>query len=367
MEKMIRTVRYELPYDEALVKTIGMSVDVFQFWSDLAFEHGTSGKIDLHHLGYYAARELFPSMQSMLLLTVRDSLSEARKAIRSRTGEKNPLIKAHPGRGLRYNDCCYTMSKDGKISLATVEGRKKYKIAPAPGYEDWMRKSATLKIRKGRIFLHCQYEKEAPPVQEWKETDVLGIDRGIKNIIATSDNTIINSKHLRNVKGRYQHIKAELQSQGTRSAKRKLMKIGGRENRFVRDVNHCISKQLAESGYGVFVFEELKNIRKNAVKGKIGKKTRKMIGSWAFRMLSDFTEYKAQALGRLVIYVNPKNTSQKCSCCGHTEKKNRNGSSFHCAKCGFSLNADINAARNIAELGRSVFGRADSQTSQCSS
>ncbi|MCL2890392.1 MAG: hypothetical protein FWF40_00685, partial [Methanomassiliicoccaceae archaeon] len=135
MVEMIRTVKYELPYDQALVDTIKMSVKVFQFWSDLAFEHGTSGKIDLHHLGYYTARELFPSMQSMLLLTVRDSVSEARKSTRKKTGEKNPVVKAHSSRGLRYNDCCYNMSNDGTVSLATVDKRKKYKIIPAPGYE----------------------------------------------------------------------------------------------------------------------------------------------------------------------------------------------------------------------------------------
>ena len=179
--KMTRTVKYELPYDDALVDTLKMSADVFRFWSDLAFEHRTSGKIDLHRLGYYVARDLFPSMQSMLILTVRDSVSEARKSARRRTGEKNPIVKAHPGRGLRYNDCCYTMFGGGEeVSLATIEGRKRYKITPAPGYEGRTCRSATLKIVKGRIFLHCQYETDTPPVKEWKDTDVLGVDRGIK-------------------------------------------------------------------------------------------------------------------------------------------------------------------------------------------
>ncbi|MCL2890851.1 MAG: RNA-guided endonuclease TnpB family protein, partial [Methanomassiliicoccaceae archaeon] len=118
---------------------------------------------------------------------------------------------------------------------------------------------------------------------------------------------------------------------------------------------------------GVFALEELKDIKKNVVKGKTGKTFRKMIGGWAFRQLAEFLEYKAEERGKVVVYVNPKDTSRRCSHCGHTEKDNRKGSSFVCKECGFSLNADLNAARNIAGLGISVFGRADSQTSQCSS
>ena len=364
---MTRTVRYELPYDKALVDTVSTGVNVFRFWSDTACEHGTSSKFHLHHKGYYVARELFPSFNSMLILTVRDNVAEARKAIRTRTGDKNPKVKAHKGRGLRYNSCCFTMKHDGTISMATVEGRKQYNIKPAPGYEDWSCNSATLKLSKGKIFIHCQYQKEAPPVKEWKDSDVLGVDRGIKNIIACSDNTMISSKKLRNVKGRYQHIKKGLQSKGTRSAKRRYNAISGREKRFVKDVNHCISKQLIGSKFGVFALEDLKNIKKNSVKGKLGKTVRKMIGGWSFRQFQTFLEYKAEAAGKTVIYVNPKHTSQGCSYCGHTEKGNRKGHSFKCMKCSFSLNADLNASRNIAGLGISVSGRVNSQTPVCSS
>jgi len=365
MVKMIRTVRYELPYDKALVDTVRTCTDVFNYWADLAFEHNVSNKNVLHDLGYHPARERFPLLQSQLFQTVRDTVCEARKAAKTRRGEENPVVRAHPGRGLRYNERCLSV-RGGKISISTIEGRKKYTIVPAPGYEKWLCRSATLNVHKKRVFLHCEYQIDAPPVKVWTEEDLLGIDRGIKNIVACSDNTIINSKQLRNTKGKYQHAKAELQSKGTRSAKRRFIAISGRERRFVTDVNHCISKLLIGSDFGVFVLEDLTNIRKNSVKGKMGKRSRKMIGGWVFRQLQMFLEYKAEALGKLVIYVDPKYTSQKCSHCGHTEKNNRKGHSFRCVKCDHSLNADLNASRNIAELGRTVFGRVVSQGPVCS-
>lgn len=77
------------------------------------------------------------------------------------------------------------------------------------------------------------------------------------NIVTCSDNSFVNSRHLRAVKGRYQYLKAKLQSLGTRSAKRKLRKLAGRERRFTRDVNHVIAKWLVQKPYDVFAVEEL--------------------------------------------------------------------------------------------------------------
>ncbi|WP_423816456.1 zinc ribbon domain-containing protein [Salinibacter ruber] len=62
-------------------------------------------------------------------------------------------------------------------------------------------------------------------------------------------------------------------------------------------------------------------------------------------------EYKALIAGIPVIKVDPAYTSQTCSNCGHCDSKNRNGSNFKCQNCGHSVDADKNAARNIAARG----------------
>ena len=72
--------------------------------------------------------------------------------------------------------------------------------------------------------------------------------------------------------------------------------------------------------------------------------------SWNFAQLQRFIEYKAQAKGIKVVYVDARYTSQKCSRCGHTSKKNRRDQArFVCERCGFQLNADLNASRNIVK------------------
>ena len=188
-----------------------------------------------------------------------------------------------------------------------------------------------------------------------EDVKVLGMDRGIKNIAVLSNNTFFNSKHLREVKGRYQYLKRRLQHLGTRSAKRKLRNISGRERRFVRDVNHTISKKIVSLPYDVFALEAL-NPAYMKQNGQY-KAIRKNLGSWSPSELQRFIEYKAEDLGKEVIYVDPKFTSQKCSKCGYVRKDNRHGSLFKCKNCGFELNADLNASRNIEVLGKSEYFR----------
>ena len=65
--------------------------------------------------------------------------------------------------------------------------------------------------------------------------------------------------------------------------------------------------------------------------------------------------YKLDWLGGVFLSVSPHHTSQKCHQCGHTSKENRpNQATFHCQSCGFEMNADHNAAKNILSAGHAV-------------
>jgi putative transposase len=71
-------------------------------------------------------------------------------------------------------------------------------------------------------------------------------------------------------------------------------------------------------------------------------------------LLVERLEHKAP--GR-VERVNPAFTSQRCSACGHVAAESRKSQAlFACVACGFTLNADVNAARNIA-AGHAVTAR----------
>ena len=65
-------------------------------------------------------------------------------------------------------------------------------------------------------------------------------------------------------------------------------------------------------------------------------------------------EWKALRLGGHVHTVPPQNTSRTCSICGCVAKDNRKTQAlFKCVSCGHQENADVVAAINIKERGRS--------------
>ena len=149
-----------------------------------------------------------------------------------------------------------------------------------------------------------------------------------------------------NIKGKYRHLRKKLQAKGTRSAKRLLKKLSGRENRFVKDTNHCISKQIVALPFDTFVLEKLEV---SSQTGK-GKAFNTRIANWSWYQLEQFLIYKALLKGKKIEYVDARYTSQKCSVCGYVYRGNRskkNSSDFHCRRCGFRCHADLNASRNI--------------------
>jgi putative transposase len=180
---------------------------------------------------------------------------------------------------------------------------------------------------------------------------------GIINIAATSDGEIINHgqgiihAHINTVRARFSRMRAKLQKKGTRSAKRLLKKRSGRERRFVRNVNHCISKSLVSTAKGTsrgIALEDLNGIRERInAKRTVAKRQRRVLHTWAFYQLRAFISYKAQMAGVRLVLVNPAYTTQTCSHCGHCDKANRRTQAqFVCVACGHACHADLNAAEN---------------------
>ena len=61
---------------------------------------------------------------------------------------------------------------------------------------------------------------------------------------------------------------------------------------------------------------------------------------------------KAESAGRVIVEVNPRHTSQRCTQCGHTTAGNRVSQAvFRCVSCGHTAHADVNAAVNILRAG----------------
>jgi len=347
---MFRTIKIRLQRTADLVQTVAVFNQACQRVLDWGYENKHYNKTQLHRATYKGIREEFPSLPSALVQTARDQASDMLKRDRF-----EHMIRKKPFSSIRYDKRTLSVFlESGYCTISTVFGRMRYQFILADcyrQYQSWKVQNAQLVLGRDACFLNVQVEGEAPPFNGGDKR--LGIDLGINNIAVCSDNSFFNSKHLKNVKGRYQHLKAELQSKGTRSARRKLKNISGRERRFVRDLNHCVANEIVNKPFDVFVFEDLTSIRGP----KRNKAFNRKLGNWSFRQLRQFVEYKAEALGKKVLVIDPYYTSQTCSKCGHVSSNNRKGRRFTCVQCGFTLDADLNASRNIASFSTRVGGR----------
>lgn len=84
----------------------------------------------------------------------------------------------------------------------------------------------------------------------------------------------------------------------------------------------------------------------------------KSISDAAWNQLIQYTMYKAENAGRVVVLVEPRDTSKKCSGCGRVVEKSLDVRVHTCPECGLIMDRDQNAAINILRLGLESLGYA---------
>jgi len=218
--------------------------------------------------------------------------------------------------------------------------------------------TAKLVQLKKHWFLHIPVTIETT---EWKKENnqhIIGLDRGLRQIVTSYDekgNTgFKNGKAIAYKRRKYAYLRSQLQSKGTKSAKRKLKRLSQKENRWMSDINHCLSKTLIDF-YGknsLFVLEDLTGV--TFEKTNFNKNQTRELRSWAFYDLQTKLAYKVRKNQSQVLIVSAKYTSQRCPKCGQIRKENRNHHlhQYHCSYCGFTTNDDRIAAMNLYELGK---------------
>lgn len=206
-------------------------------------------------------------------------------------------------------------------------------------------------------YLHIPVTFDVTLLNNDQIQHVVGIDRGLRFLATCYDEkgktNFISGKHTLQVRRKYKKLRTELQKRGTKSAKRRLKKIGNRENRWMSDVNHQLSKTLVNQfeSETLFVLEDLTGVKKTVKQRK--QDDRYEQASWAFYQLEMDLTYKALQAHSLVIKVPAQYTSQRCPHCGRINKANRNHSLhlYKCDRCGYSSNDDRIGAMNIYQLG----------------
>ena len=335
--------------------------------AECLINNNSTSKRFLHKVQYETIKEGCPSLPTGLIQCARDVAVEAVKTWnvkKTKLKQKKPK-KAERMRKPSMKEKC-TMRYDvrtitlrgSQLTFSTCERRIKTIISIPEFFteryspsEGWKLKGANIGMnRKGRVFVNLIYECPDPVIEENKDGKIVGLDRGVYNIVTTSDGVHYGAKDVRRVKRKYNHVRSELQKKGTRSAKRRLVSISGCEKRFVLDQNHCISKKLANTDdVSVYVIEDLSSMNMLRLKGKSNKTMRKWLSNWSYSDLEEKLIYKCKRNGIKVEFVDARYTSQKCSVCKTIDKASRKGNRYTCRHCGNNMHADTNAAINIRD------------------
>lgn len=328
--------------------------------SDYIYKTHNLSRYSVQEDTYYIVRDSFGLRSQMAVSCVRTVIARYRTILENQNEWIKPNFKI-PQLDLAWNRDYSLNTKNDTFSVNTLNGRIKVKFYKG-GYENYFSSNckfgtAKLVFKHDKFFLHIPVTYEIDKLAMSDVSNVVGVDRGIRFIATTYDSngktTFYDGNDIKQKRGHYKALRKQLQQVHTPSSRRRIKAIGQRENRWMQDVNHCISKALVTSNPQgtLFVLEDLTDVR--AATEKVMVKNRYVSVSWSYYDLEQKLTYKALKNHQLVEKVNPAYTSQACPKCGHTEKSNRDKQNhlFCCKNCGYKSNDDRIGAMNLYRMG----------------
>jgi IS605 OrfB family transposase len=363
MEQMTVTAKIQISVSESdkvlLNNTMSVYRDACNYVSSYVFRTHDLKQFSLNKALYSELRKRF-GLKSQMAQSVFKTVIAKYKTILENQNEwikpsfKKPQYDLVWNRDYSLTQNCFSVNTlNGRVKLSYfAKGMSKY-------FDHDIYRFGTAKLvnKHGKYFLHIPVTYAVEESLLSDVCNVVGIDRGINFVVATYDSKhksgFVSGKTIKQKRANYSKLRKELQMRHTPSARRRIKAIGQRENRWMQNVNHCVSKALVENNpkHTLFVLEDLSGVR-NATE-RVRTKGRYVSVSWSFYDLEQKLIYKAKQNQSTVIKVNPRYTSQCCPVCGHTEKSNRNKKIhlFCCKNCGYKSNDDRIGAMNLYRMG----------------
>ena len=363
MEQITITAKVQIvttDTDKVLLnETMSVYRDACNYVSNYVFQTHDLKQPSLNKALYSTLREKFGLKSQMAQSVLKTVIARYKSILENQNNWIQPIFKK-PQYDLVWNrdysltqNCFSVNTLNGRVKLPYfTEGMSKY-------FDHTIYKFGTAKLtnKHGKYYLHISvtYDVEESNISDI--CNVVGIDRGINFVVATYDSNhksgFVSGKVIKQKRANYSKLRKELQMRQTPSSRQRLKAIGQRENRWMQNVNHCVSKALVENNpkHTLFVLEDLSGIR-NATE-RVKTKNRYVSVSWSFYDLEQKLIYKAKQRQSSIIKVDPHYTSQCCPICGHTEKANRNKKMhlFTCKNCGYKSNDDRIGAMNLYRMG----------------
>lgn len=304
-----------------------------------AWENGSFPKVTTKHL-----TAALPS--AVLNQAIRDAKSVYRK---SKKQHKLAILRKP---SYFVNNQNYAIGDETVAFPILVDGKTKKTVFPAivTDRDRQLLKGAKLGLlrlveKSGKWY--TQISIETPDSEPVQSGATMGVDLGLKvpAVVATSNGKIRFFGNGRQNKYIRRHYGSRRRRLGKLKKLSAIRKLGNKEQRWMTDQNHKISRQIVnfavQHGISVIKLERLKNIRNAA---RTSRKNAKNLHNWSFYQLQTFIQYKANMAGIQVMEVSPAYTSQACPNC---RKRNKAKDRDYQCSCGFHSHRDRVGAINI--------------------
>jgi IS605 OrfB family transposase len=278
---------------QALLDTMHAFNAACNYIAEQAFESQVANKFELQKMTYGELRTTYhlPAQLAIRAISKTTDVYKRDKSIQ-------PTFK--PEGALVYDERVMSFKGIDTVSLLTLSGRMLVPFrfgAYQQSRMDAIKGQADLLYRNGTFYLAVTLEVPTPTPDE--VTDTLGIDLGIVNLATDSEGESFSGEVVEQNRKRHHALRQRLQKHGTKSAKRHLKKLSGKEARFKKDTNHVISKRIvqkAKQHHKALAIEELRHIRPRTER-TVRHSQRVRHSSWAFGQLRQFLSYKAALAG----------------------------------------------------------------------
>ena len=212
-----------------------------------------------------------------------------------------------------------------------------------------------------RIRRFTEHEASIDPSED--NLAPVGLDLGLRNLVALSDRTIIpNDDTYRKKENRYRELQRRLseamandsnyrRTDDFKRAHAKLSNAFRKAKDHRKDQYHKMTRDIVYSHGDIYA--EALDV-KEMIEGSESKTIKKLYREAAWSTFMDMLTYKGEESGIVIHKVNPAYTSQLCSECGTMVPKDLSVRVHKCPDCKLKLDRDINAARNILKRGLGV-------------
>ncbi len=209
--------------------------------------------------------------------------------------------------------------------------------------------------RKRNILNDVVLSISYPKAEPIKNDMILGLDWGLKNMFTSNLGDIYSKNFINKLKfydDKIEKLSKELKKRDKNfklSNNKRYKKLTFKLRNYIKnEVCRVINRIIKVYNPSKIVLEDLEFREQN-----LSKRLNRLLSNCGMSVVKLKMVTIGEDLGIDVEYINPCYTSQECSNCHHTHEKNRvSREEFNCQECGYSIQADINASRNIK--GRSL-------------